>query len=157
MSYRADRAGRAGRADRVDDGPVTTAPTTPTAPTVPTTCPCQSGMPYQDCCRPFHLGEGTAPTAERLMRSRYCGFALQDEAYLLKTWHPSTRPLSVALDRGMRWHQLQILGRTGGGLLDRSGTVEFLAAYRRAGVAGEHHENSRFVRERGCWLYVGLA
>ena len=122
-----------------------------------TACRCQSGLLYDDCCRPFHLSLAAAPTAERLMRSRYCAFALQDGAYLLKTWHPSTRPVSIDLDPEMRWHQLQILSRSGGGLLDRSGTVEFVARYRAAGTTGEQHENSYFVRADGAWLYSGPA
>lgn len=89
------------------------------------------------------------------MRSRYCAFALQNSAYLLATWDPSTRPASIDLDPELQWYQLQILCRTGGGLLDRSGTVEFVARYRSPGVSGEQHEDSHFVRADGRWLYSG--
>ncbi len=90
------------------------------------------------------------------MRSRYCAFALGDETYLRRTWHRSTCPVSIDLDPEVHWTGLAIVSRTGGGLLDRSGTVEFVAGYRSAGVAGEQRENSRFVRENGRWLYLGV-
>ena len=41
-------------------------------------CPCLSGSAYQDCCGPYHSGSADAPTAERLMRSRYSAFVLGD-------------------------------------------------------------------------------
>jgi SEC-C motif-containing protein len=117
-------------------------------------CPCLSGLPYDECCEPLHLGTATAPTAERLMRSRYSAFAIGDPAYLLETWHPSTRPETLELDPDQRWYRLDILARTRGGMLDSTGTVEFRASYRRDGVAGEQHEVSRFVREDRRWLYL---
>ncbi len=39
---------------------------------VETGCPCGSGKGYGECCGRFHAGEAAAPTAEALMRSRYC-------------------------------------------------------------------------------------
>lgn len=88
------------------------------------------------------------------MRSRYSAFAVGDTNYLLATWHPSTRPAELALDPGQRWYRLDILGRSGGGLLDSTGTVEFEARFRADGVAGSLYETSHFVRENGRWLYL---
>jgi SEC-C motif-containing protein len=120
----------------------------------PTRCPCLSGLPYSDCCKPFHLGTEAAPTAERLMRSRYSAYAIGDAPYLLETWHPTTRPRTIELDRSIAWLSLTIIGRTGGGMLDTTGTVEFVARYRSDGQRGEQHENSSFVREDRRWFYV---
>jgi SEC-C motif-containing protein len=115
-------------------------------------CPCGLGEPYADCCGRFHRGDAAAPTAETLMRSRFSAFAVGDEAYLLRTWHPSGRPRGpLGLDPDQRWSGLEILDRSGGGLFDAEGTVEFVAHHRR----GALHENSRFVRDDGRWLYVG--
>ena len=61
-------------------------------------CPCLSGEQYADCCGRFHAGEAEAPTAEQLMRSRYSAFVVLDAGYLLRTWHPETRPASLELD-----------------------------------------------------------
>jgi SEC-C motif-containing protein len=88
------------------------------------------------------------------MRSRYSAFTMLDEGYLLRTWHPSTRPASIPLDRDRRWLSLQIVGKTGGTVLVNKGTVEFRARWRARGTIGEQHENSRFVRESGTWFYV---
>ena len=52
------------------------------------------------------------------MRSRFSAYALEDAAYLLASWHPSTRPPTVPLDPSLRWTRLQVLSATGG-LLDR--------------------------------------
>jgi SEC-C motif-containing protein len=117
-------------------------------------CPCQSGLPYADCCGPLHDGTAVAPTAERLMRSRYSAFAVGDGDYLLSTWHPSTRPASIELDDRQSWLSLEIIGRAGGGMLDTEGTVEFRARYRFEGTKYEQVENSRFLRVDRRWLYL---
>jgi SEC-C motif-containing protein len=88
------------------------------------------------------------------MRSRYSAFAVGDAAYLLATWHPSTRPPRLDLDDGVRWTGLDVLTTTGGSLLAAEGTVEFRASYVRDGRYGAQHENSRFVRDGGQWRYL---
>ncbi|NCS66434.1 MAG: hypothetical protein GW787_09760, partial [Betaproteobacteria bacterium] len=49
-------------------------------------CPCGRATALADCCGPY-LSGAPAPDAERLMRSRYTAYVLEDEAYLLTTWH----------------------------------------------------------------------
>ncbi|MBB4682967.1 YchJ family protein [Amycolatopsis jiangsuensis] len=117
---------------------------------------CACGLPesYDVCCGPFHRGEKQAPTAERLMRSRYSAFAVGDAGYLVTTWHPRTRPKRLRLDPAQEWTRLDVLGHTGGSLLENEGTVEFRAHYRYRGQEDSLHENSRFVREAGRWLYL---
>lgn len=88
------------------------------------------------------------------MRSRFSAFAVGDPDYLLRTWHPSTRPVRVALDPGQRWTRLDVLATEAGGLFDTTGTVEFRAHYRASGQPGALHEKSRFVREDGNWSYL---
>lgn len=88
------------------------------------------------------------------MRSRFSAFALGEEAYLLSSWHPSTRPKRVRLDPAQEWTRLEIVGRTAGGPFDAEGTVEFRAHYRAGGRDGVLHEDSRFVREDGAWHYL---
>ncbi len=114
-------------------------------------CPCGLPAPYADCCGRYHRGEASAPTAEALMRSRYSAFVVGDAGYLRATWDPVTRPRRITADHGTTWTGLEVLGRTGGGLLAAEGTVEF-RAHHTAGVVAEH---SRFRRDGGRWLYVG--
>ena len=117
-------------------------------------CPCGSGLPYDGCCGRLHRGEADAPTAETLMRSRYSAFAVGDTAYLLRSWHSSTRPARLPLDPDERWTGLEIVGTERGGLFDSTGTVEFRAHYRERGRPGTLTERSRFVREDGRWVYL---
>jgi SEC-C motif-containing protein len=113
-----------------------------------TLCPCGTGQPYDACCGRLHRGEAQAPTAEALMRSRYSAFAVGDSAYLLRSWHPSTRPASLQLGR-TRWLSLEVVSASGG-LFDTEGTVEFRATH----DSGVMQERSRFVKEQGRWLYL---
>jgi SEC-C motif-containing protein len=117
-------------------------------------CPCLSGEQYGDCCGRFHRGEAEAPTAVQLMRSRYSAFVVLDAAYLLRTWHPDSRPTELALDGQMQWRRLDIISLTLGGPLDREGTVEFKAHFRHDGDRGVHHEASRFLRMGPRWYYL---
>ncbi len=113
-------------------------------------CPCGLPEPYEQCCGRFHRGEAVAPTAERLMRSRYSAFVVGDGAYLLTTWHPVTRPDDLQTDPGVRWLGLEVV-EAEGGLLDSRGRVHFRASY----LGGVVEERSVFVRELGRWWYVG--
>ena len=116
-------------------------------------CPCDSGQPYGDCCGPWHAGLATgvaAPTPEALMRSRYSAYVLGLIDYLLATWHPSTSPGELALSP-VKWLGLEVRHAQATG---DAGVVEFVARYRESGRGARMHEVSRFVRERGCWLYI---
>ena len=119
-------------------------------------CPCGLGDEYAACCGRLHAGT-PAPTAEALMRSRYSAFAVGDAVYLLRTWHPSTRPPTLTLDPDLRWMRLAVLETEAGGLFDTDGTVSFRAVYTDAGRRGVLAENSRFSRHAGRWAYVGPA
>ena len=112
-----------------------------------TSCPCGSGKAIFDCCQPCINGTRSAPTAAALMRSRYTAYVLQNEQYLLDSWHASTRPESIDLDPAAKWIRLNILN----GDKDH---VEFIATYRLQGKAHKLHEISRFVFEGGKWFYL---
>ena len=120
----------------------------------PERCPCLSGEVYAECCGRFHDGTANAPTAERLMRSRYSAYARGLADYVLATWHPSTRPALMELDPERRWYRLDILATTGGGPFETEGTVMFEAFFRGPDSSGSQLEKSRFVRESGRWFYV---
>ena len=88
------------------------------------------------------------------MRSRYVAYALGLEAYLLDTWHPTTRPASLDIDKEPkpRWLGLSIKRHEPQD--DTHALVEFVARYKIDGRAYRLHETSRFVRENGRWFYV---
>ncbi|WP_040525033.1 YchJ family protein [Gordonia effusa] len=116
-------------------------------------CPCGSGEVFGDCCRPLLAG-APAPTAERLMRSRYTAFVVDDAEYLLETWHRAKRPSQLVLDDELTWRRLDVLATQHGGPFDTTGMVEFEAFYRGPDGRGSLHERSRFVKQGRDWFYV---
>ena len=87
-----------------------------------------------------------------LMRSRYSAFVLGRVDYLLATWHASTRPADVSVDKGTKWLGLEVRRHT---VIDADhAQVEFVARYRIQGRGGRIHELSRFVLEAGRWYYL---
>ncbi|MCB8888378.1 YchJ family protein [Halomonas malpeensis] len=115
-----------------------------------TSCPCGSDAVYQACCHVYHQGT-PAPTPEALMRSRYTAFALDLVDYLRATWHPSTRPQTLAPDPSTQWKRLSIENapKPEGG----RGTVHFTAYFFEGGWHALE-EVSRFVFEAGRWYYL---
>jgi SEC-C motif-containing protein len=88
------------------------------------------------------------------MRSRYSAFATRHLDYVLRTWHPRTRPHDLSSTPEVAWVGLQVLCVVDGGPLDDTGTVEFQARFRRQGRTQVMHETSRFERRAGRWVYV---
>lgn len=123
-------------------------------------CPCgrlnarRQPLTFAACCGPL-LADRTAhpaPDAQALMRSRYTAFVLGDVAYLQASWHPSTRPVELTLEPGIKWLGLEVRQHR---VLDTDhAEVEFVARSRIAGQGQRLHERSRFVREAGQWYYV---
>lgn len=117
-------------------------------------CPCGSGRSLSLCCGPYLAGTGLPTTAEALMRSRYAAYVLRDEAYLLASWHPATRPATLALeDEAIEWEGLEVLRAVQGAEADLSGEVEFIARFRQGGTLQGMRERSRFERVEGRWYY----
>jgi SEC-C motif-containing protein len=126
----------------------------------PSTCPCggfNGSAAYAQCCQPYIDGTRHAPTAEQLMRSRYTAYTLGEAAYILSTWHESTRPRQLDLEppgapHGVRWLGLTVHNHSQPS--ENQSQVEFTARYREAGRAHRLKEKSRFVRENQQWFYV---
>jgi SEC-C motif-containing protein len=117
-------------------------------------CPCGSGNPFQDCCRPFLQAVNLPANAEALMRSRYTAYVLQDAPYLLATWHPDTRPKSLDFDQESppQWLGLAIKRHL---KIDADhAEVEFVARYKINGRGYRMQETSRFECIDGHWLYL---
>ena len=118
-------------------------------------CPCGSALAYARCCGPLHDGAAPAVTALALMRSRFSAFALGHAGYLLRSWHPRTRPAELDLDDTLTWRRLQIVDTEAGGPDDDAGIVEFRAQYEQHGRRHILHERSRFLRARDdTWRYL---
>jgi SEC-C motif-containing protein len=131
----------------------------------PAGCPC-GGPSLATCCGPYLDGSAIAPTAEALMRSRYTAYGQRNEAYLLATWHPSTRPTEPVMsdEEKVQWLGLEVKSalrlrqrKAEDADPDRD-TVEFVARFKIHGRAQRLHEISHFVREPADggprWFYV---
>ena len=86
------------------------------------------------------------------MRSRYSAYVLGLGEYVLRSWHGSTRPVTLDLSEPTKWLGLTVIRHE---LLDVThAVVEFVARYKVNGRAFRLHEISRFVLEHGHWFYV---
>ena len=120
----------------------------------PENCPCGSEKSFSQCCEKYLKGNAKTETAEQLMRSRYCAYVKENESYLKHTWHEDTRPETIEFETSIKWTRLRIKNTEKGGVNDEQGTVEFIATYKNNGRAFQLHENSRFVRNEGDWVYL---
>ena len=124
-------------------------------PTDTANCLCGSSLAYQQCCALLHSGQSKALTAEALMRSRFTAYAMQDGAYLLKTWDVSTRPASVDFSKETgEWTCLDIILTKKGARKDSKGLVEFKAYFTVDGEQRVMNEISRFAQKQGHWYYL---
>ncbi len=117
-------------------------------------CICDSGNAAERCCEPILAGVQAASTAVALMRSRYAAFATGDQAYLLASWHPRTRPNDLQLDPQQRWLGLKIKRQIAGQPDDDTGQVEFVARFKLGSRGHALRELSSFERLDGRWVYV---
>ena len=131
-------------------------------------CPCGLPAAYTACCERYVGGAEhlRAPTAEALMRSRYCAYTARAAPYLVATWHASTRPRRVTFPAGLRWLGLTVVRHEQADA--ELAIVEFLAHHenrrpdfgkRRAATPMPSdiqimHEVSRFVRTADRWYYL---
>lgn len=116
-------------------------------------CPCQSSEKYQDCCYPIHIGHNPM-TAEKLMRSRFSAFALENHEYLMTSWHSTTRPPEILKeDPPLQWIYLKIIKTEVENERGES-FVTFEARYRENGKAEKFIERSRFIKEESVWKYL---
>ena len=88
------------------------------------------------------------------MRSRYSAYALALPEYLLATWHPDSRPSSLALSEEptITWIGLAIKLATPE--QGNKATVEFVARYKVAGKAYRLQERSEFIKLDRQWYYL---
>ena len=74
------------------------------------TCPCGSGLEYNQCCEAVIKGERAAESPEQVMRARYSAYVKAEIDYLAASLHPEHRkdfdPKSTrAWAVGAQWHR----------------------------------------------------
>lgn len=115
-------------------------------------CPCGSGNRYSQCCEKIIIAAISASTPEQLMRSRYSAYFFKNEDYLLKSWHHSTRPESLQLNKDTsEWKLLRIISA-------KENLVHFVAYFSDINNSGitifALNEESEFIYENGEWFYL---
>lgn len=113
-------------------------------------CDCGRPAAYDACCGRFHAGE-VMVHVEDLMRARYTAFARQNADFLLRTWHPNTRPTCIDWVANTQWLQLQVDHAEQD---NARGSVHFSAVYREQGKWMRLQERSQFERLDDQWYYV---
>jgi SEC-C motif-containing protein len=122
-------------------------------------CPCGEKAAFKDCCDVYISGAKDAPTAEKLMRSRYSAFVVQEPEYVFSTHNPSTRA-DVNVDEIAAWSQqsqwegLNIVAVEKGLEADEEGKIEFVAHYHAGKKDHHHHEVSTFHKKEGKWWFT---
>lgn len=124
-------------------------------------CPCGTGDSYDECCGVFHKDITKIETAEQLMRSRYSAFVRANGNYLMESHHSSTRPVNqkyeiVRWAMSVKWLKLEIEKVINGQPEDEEGEVVFNAYYMERFQNRCLHEHSKFVKENGHWVYLGV-
>jgi SEC-C motif-containing protein len=122
-------------------------------------CPCSSGLLFDNCCEPIISGRKAAVTAQELMRSRYTAFTQANVDYLMRSHSAKTRPVKERKSiekwaKSVVWMGLTIIQAQAGEASDEVGYVEFKAFYIENGQPQQIHEKSLFRRENGKWVYV---
>ncbi len=116
-------------------------------------CYCGSYKSFENCCQIYISGIQKAPTALKLMRSRYSAYVVHDAEYLWETTHilerksySKTEILNWAISN--QWQKLEII-------YSSEFIVEFKAYFLNDKLQNQvHQERSIFKFENGGWFYV---
>lgn len=122
-------------------------------------CPCGSQKLLNQCCGVYLQGQLPAPTAEKLMRSRYSAYCLKKIDYLFNTEHPNhrqpnSRKQITATANSVTWLGLTVVATEAGQPEDQTGMVEFVAVYQQGKSVAQLHERSHFIKEKDKWFYT---
>ncbi|MDM9650670.1 YchJ family protein [Pseudomonas wenzhouensis] len=121
-------------------------------------CPCGSGNPLSQCCGHYHAGTH-APSAERLMRSRYSAYVLGLVDYLIATTLPAQqqvldREAMAAWSAQSTWLGLEVEGGEVFGGKPEHAQVTFIARWHDAQGEHRHRECSAFVQVAERWYFL---
>lgn len=127
--------------------------------TLPDSCPCSDDRDYLSCCRPYHTFQNRPSTPEKLMRSRYSAYALQNYDYIAKTMcgkaSENVDMAQVAQNlQGCTWVSLSVLDAPTVLPNQEKGEVEFVAQYAFEDEIFTLHERSLFQKIDGQWFYI---
>ena len=123
-------------------------------------CPCASKRFYHQCCQQYHNG-ALPETAEKLMRSRYCAYAMGLVDYIVQTTHPDNPNWSADTEqwkaditlfcRHTKFPGLSVENFEDG---DERAYVTFTAFLTQGTQDATFTEKSTFVKRDGRWFYL---
>lgn len=123
-------------------------------------CPCGEKSAYAQCCKRYHLGF-PPENALKLMRSRYCAYALGNADYIIATTHPDHiergkphyqwKSEIESFSKDSRFLSLQIDDFKDG---EEIATVTFSAKLKQNNRNLTLKEKSLFKKVSGRWLYL---
>ena len=122
-------------------------------------CPCNSSKTFVECCGIIHKSIMNAFTAEKLMRSRYSAFVVDNMNYL-KLSHSKLTVSTFNFKsvskwtKNVKWLKLEIIEIQNGKESDDYGYVEFKAFFLENGNIDFIHGHSRFIKENNHWVYL---
>lgn len=118
-------------------------------------CPCGSSSSFGECCSPILDGSSPAPTAERLMRSRYTAHVLHDFPYLHRTFAETKDEPYVEQEYGneIEWTRL-VINAHEPDIRPGVSHVDFSAHFTEDGRSGILHEKSEFELIDGSWIFT---
>src|SRR5262249_5288405 len=122
-------------------------------------CPCGTLRRFTVCCGRLLDGAEAAVTAEQLMRSRFCAFALRRSPGYLEATQAS-HFTADRRERNRKWMQearvsnLRIHKIVAGTRDDNHGEVVWTFTVTLHGKTFDHGEHSLFKKHDGRWLYV---
>lgn len=119
-------------------------------------CPCGSKRSFANCCSVYISAKKNAPTAVKLMRSRYTAYALGFFEYIAKTM---CGPAALNFDlananknaKSIKWQSLKVLNSKQ--TTKTLAFVEFTAKYQYETQSYIMHELSEFHFIDNCWYY----
>jgi SEC-C motif-containing protein len=123
-------------------------------------CPCKSNQSFEQCCQPIISKTALPETAEQLMRSRFCAYAINNPQYIIDTYSSATRQEQNIEDiaswaKQCQWRHLIIhrSEQTEINLNRQTAQVEFSAFFIEDNKLYILRENSHFIKEEQQWLY----
>lgn len=121
-------------------------------------CPCGSNKNYSHCCELYHIGSQLPQTAETLMRSRYCAYAINNLRYIKDTMigkaAQSFSDPNPDMERNkVEWLGLDVIKAFTHKKNPDIAFVEFRALHHFRGKHSVLMELSEFTRMDGRWFY----
>lgn len=124
-------------------------------------CPCGSGVIYASCCEPYHKEKIIPESALKLMRSRYCAYALNLPEYIVQTTHlasPLYQDNLFAWKRSIsKFSKTYTFDKLD--IIDSKESTRFAAVIFRAHISVDGQDNtfcekSYFEKIEGRWFYM---